>query len=389
MAPVFSQHRHQSSLEGIINFSGPQPFAADQRARAQRRFYSIINHFDITDNSRRVGYRRPLLVRYTYEYSRSELSQDIFLRAFFEFMKVDVAGEEDIDFDDEGLENQLGKNLITFADFLLDNFFLPLKASGQHTPQPSPAHLSAIQRAQGGMHEFTGTPDRISVLRGSCLIRDRHRCVISRKFDQREAIVRLTQHGHAAQDDEGNPLQGQLSMILEVAHILPHSLTQANADSQLDDSKKAALMILNMFDCDVSHLIDGVNIDRPFNAMSLTRDLHTHFGNFTVFFEAVPDQEHTYRIDTFLPPGILPDIPVTRILYLINDRSIEPPSPRLLALHHAIARILHLSGAGEYIDNILRDMEETGIQEDGSTELGRMVNLTLGGWLDGVVDSYA
>lgn len=148
-------------------------------------------------------------------------------------------------------------------------------------------------------------------------------------------------------------------------------------------------MILNMFDCDVSHLIDGVNIDRPFNAMSLTRDLHTHFGNFTVFFESVPGQEHTYRIDTFLPPGILPDIPVTRTLYLTNNRSIEPPSPRLLALHHAIACILHLSGAGEYIDNILREMEETGIQEDGSTELGRIVKLRLGGWLDGAVDAYA
>ncbi|OJD20479.1 hypothetical protein ACJ73_08186 [Blastomyces percursus] len=386
MAPVHSKHRHQSSLEGIINFPPPQPFAPDQRARAQRRFYDIINHFNAVDNSRRHGYRRALLLRYTYEYSRSELSQDTFLRAFFQSMKVDV--EENIDFDDEELEDQVGSNLATFADLLIDNFFLPLKASSHHTPQPSPTHLSSIQSVQG-RHEFTGTPDRISVLRGSCLIRDHHRCVISRKFDQKEAIVRLTEYGHDAQDDEGNPLQRQLSMILELAHILPHSLTQANANSQLDDSKKAALMILNMFDCDVSHLVDGVNIDRPFNAMSLTHDLHAHFGNFKVFFEPVPGQEHTYRIDTFLPPGILQDIPVTRTLYLTDDRSIDPPSPRLLALHRAIAHILHLSGAGEYIDNILRDMEETGIQEDGSTELGRMVKLRLGGWPDGVVDAYA
>nr|KMM63939.1 hypothetical protein CPAG_00291 [Coccidioides posadasii RMSCC 3488] len=388
MTPLLPQRRHQSSLEGIINFSGPKPFAVDERAGARRRFYDIINHFDTTDNDKRVGYRRPRFVRYTYEYSRSELSQDTFLRAFFEFMKLDVAGEEDIDFLDEDVENQLGKNLITFADFLLDNFFLPLKASGRHTPQPSPAHLSAIQRAQGGIHEFTGTPDRISVLRGSCLVRDRHRCVISRKFDQQEAIIRLTQDGNNAQDDEGNLLRGQLSMILEVAHILPHSLTQANANCLLDDSKKAALMILNMFDCNVSHLMDGNNIDRPFNAMSLTRDLHTHFGNFAVFFEAVPGQAHTYQINTFLPPGILQDLPVTRTFYLTNDRSIEPPSPRLLAIHHAIAHILHLSGVGEYIDNILRDMEETGVQEDGSTELGRIMKLRLGGWLGGAVGAY-
>ncbi|KLJ09675.1 hypothetical protein EMPG_14904 [Blastomyces silverae] len=376
MVPKLSQHRHQSYLEGIINFPGPQGLAADQRAHARRRFYTIIHHFDAPDNSRRPGgYRHPQLVLYTYEYSRSELSQDTFLRAFFESMNLDVAGEEDIDFDYEDLEKQLGKNLIAFADVLLDDFFLPLKASGQQTPQPSPAHLSAIQRAQRGTHEFTGTPDRISVLRGSCLIRDRHRCVISRRFDQREAIIRVAEHHDNAQDDEGNPLRGQLYSHLEVAHILPHSLTQTNA----------ALMILNMVDCDVSHLIDGINIDRPFNAISLTHDLHIDFGSFTVFFEAVPGQEHTYQINTFIPPGILQDVPVTRPLYLTNDKSIEPPSPQLLAIHRAIAYTLHLSGAGEYIDNILRDMEEIGVQADGSTELGRIIKLRLGGWLDSAV----
>ncbi|KAK2812806.1 hypothetical protein FQN50_001135 [Emmonsiellopsis sp. PD_5] len=387
MAAAPPQHRHQSSLEAIINFSPPQSFAPEQRARARRTFYSILDHFNAADNSRRHGYRRTLLLRHTYEYSRSELSKDTFLRAFFQFMDVDIE-QENIDLDDEEVEDQIGSDLTTFADFLIDHFFLPLKASGHQTPQPSPAHLSAIRKVQG-IHEFTGTPDRVSILRGSCLVRDRHRCVISRIFDQQEAIARLTQNLQGAQDDDGNSLLGQPTMMLEVAHVLPHSLTQTDANSQLNDSKKAALMILNMFDCDVAHLIDGINIDRPLNAISLTRDLHTHFGNFTVFFEPVPGQEHTYRIDTFLPQGILPGTPITRTLYLTDDRSIEPPSPRLLAVHRAIAYILHLSGAGGYIDNIFRDMEQMGIRQDGSTELGRLVKLRLGGWLDGAVDAYS
>lgn len=52
--------------------------------------------------------------------------------------------------------------------------------------------------------------------------------------------------------------------------------------------------------------------------------------------------------------------------------------------HGVIGRILYLSGAGDYIDDILRDMEEMHIKEDGSTELGHYVRLRLGGWLDGV-----
>ncbi|PGH00919.1 hypothetical protein AJ79_08074 [Helicocarpus griseus UAMH5409] len=353
-------HRHQTSLEDT------QPLAADRRAEAKRRFYSIITHFTAEESSD-AGYSRPLLVGYMYEYSRSELSQDTFLRTFFDFMDLDITAEHDPDF--EIKEDRL------------------IKASGQRTTQPSPAHLSAIQRVQGGNHEYLPTPDRISHLRGVCLIRNHHRCVSSRQFDKKEAIIRLTNQGDSARDDEGNQLRGQPFTYLEVAHIIPHSLTQSDADGQLSDSQKAALMILNMFDCDVSHIIGGVNIDRPFNAMSLTPDLHTDFGNFSVFFEPVLDQEHTYQIDTFLPAGILPALPVTRTLYLTSDRSIDPPSPRLLAIHRPIAYILHLSGAGDYIDKILQDMEEIGAQEGGSTELGRLVTLRLGGWFDGAVSA--
>lgn len=105
-------------LEGIIN--RPQPLTADQRARAQRRFYDVISHFDAANTSSiRAGNRHSQLVRYTYEYSRSKLSQDTFIRTFFAFMKVDVAGEEDIEFYGEVLGDQLGQDWIYFADFEL------------------------------------------------------------------------------------------------------------------------------------------------------------------------------------------------------------------------------------------------------------------------------
>ena len=54
-------------------------------------------------------------------------------------------------------------------------------------------------------------------------------------------------------------------------------------------SKQAAIRILNMFDSGVVHLIDGTNIDRPSNAITLTSFIHAAFGDFKVFFEAIPD----------------------------------------------------------------------------------------------------
>ncbi|KAK3933822.1 hypothetical protein QBC46DRAFT_401156 [Diplogelasinospora grovesii] len=372
-------HRHQSSLEGIICFSSEPALEAGERARARQKFYRIIDHFRAADGSRSGGcqYNRPLLIRLTYEHARSEESQDIFLRAFFQSMALSVDSENDLDF--ENNEQDLGSALSRFADYLLDNFFLPLRASSGKTPQPSPLIHSAIQRAQGGgVQDFVGTPERVAGLRGDCLIRDRHRCVISRRFDLEEASKRLNMNGDEAEDDDGNLLLADPKFsCLEVAHILPHSLTKIGNGSQLHPSKKAALDILNMFDSGVIHLIEGNDIDRPRNAITLTRDLHTFFGNFDVFFEPLPDQEHTYRIQSFLHPMAIQELPLERTLYLTRSRTIEPPSPRLLALHCAIAHILHLSAAGDYINKILRDLEWKDTQADGSTELGRLVALRL------------
>jgi hypothetical protein len=41
-----------------------------------------------------------------------------------------------------------------------------------------------------------------------------------------------------------------------------------------------------MFDDGILHLIEGSEIDRPRNALTLTLDFHQLFGNFEVYFEA-------------------------------------------------------------------------------------------------------
>jgi hypothetical protein len=117
---------------------------------------------------------------------------------------------------------------------------------------------------------------------------------------------------------------------------------------------------------------------------------------FKIFFEPVESvggesaEPHTYRIEGFESPWVYNNvIPVTRTLYLTESRTIDPPSPRLLAIHRAIAHVLHLSAAGDYIDKILDDLEAIrgqGAQTNGSTDLGRLVHLGL--WLDGAIDAY-
>jgi hypothetical protein len=144
-----------------------------------------------------------------------------------------------------------------------------------------------------------------------------------------------------------------------------------------------------MFDDGMVHLIEGSDIDRPRNALTLTLDFHQLFGNFEIFFEPTAQPPHTYRIDT-TESGIMrnPIFPLFRTLYLTTTRTIDPPSPRLLAVHRAITHILHLSAAGGYINRILDDLDKKDTKTDGSTELGRLVELRLGEWWNGVVRAY-
>lgn len=113
------------------------------------------------------------------------------------------------------------------------NNSISVRASGMTTPQPTPAQLSATRSARS-LHDITGTSERVSYLRALCLVRDHHRCVISRVFDAQQAIVRMTQYGLNAQDDDGNLIiDGDRGEVLDVAHILPHSLTKVDENLQL------------------------------------------------------------------------------------------------------------------------------------------------------------
>ncbi|OAA53446.1 hypothetical protein SPI_09374 [Niveomyces insectorum RCEF 264] len=387
-----SHHRHQVSLESVFDLSSTAPthLPAETRASARQAFYHIVDHFAGLETAQGLNtgghqYSQAKLVRFTYEYALSELSRDIYLRAFFRVLTLSL------DTDVAALRlDALAPPFAAFAEYLMDNFYLPLKASTRQTPQPSPITHSAVLRAQGGVatEGYIGTPARLASLRGTCLVRDRHRCVVTRAFSMSEFEKRYKSHGADAQDDDGTLFTQQTALrrdAVEVAHILPHSLMRASGNQELDKSREAALAVLNMFDYGVTHMIDGVDIDRTANALTLTKTLHGEFGAFNIFFDAVPGARNTYAIRSFLSPPTTADLglPVTRTLF--DSRTIDPPSPRLLAVHRAIAQILHLSAAGEYIDHVLRDMETNLVRADGSSELGRLVGLRLGGWIDGKV----
>ncbi len=105
---------------------------------------------------------------------------------------------------------------------------------------------------------MTGTPIRLATLRQDCLLRDHHRCVISRAFDYHEYLDRVNSHGNNAKDDDGalfssaeaaTEAPGEASTegfsFLEVAHIIPHSFVSLNRDEK--ELVCIVLFMLNFF----------------------------------------------------------------------------------------------------------------------------------------------
>jgi hypothetical protein len=135
-----------------------------------------------------------------------------------------------------------------------------------------------------------------------------------------------------------------------------------------------------MFAPGIKRKIEGFEVDRPFNAMALTPDLHGSFGGLHIYFDEVQGAlPHTYSIKSFRPTPGLPVVhtPIVRTLLSSPSHPVDMPDRQLLAVHRACAMILHLSGAGDYIDHLFHDFSDGPVRTDGLTDLGSIVSLRL------------
>lgn len=126
-----------------------------------------------------------------------------------------------------------------------------------------------------------------------------------------------------------------------------------------------------MLDSDISALIDT-----PQNTLSLAISIHPAFDAFKIYFDEIEGSHNAYRVSSY--DGVISNANgLPRDVDFNNPtcQDIEPPSRRLLAIHRAVSKILHLSAAGEYIDELFREMEEPCVQSNGSTDLSDILSL--------------
>lgn len=106
--------------------------------------------------------------------------------------------------------------------------------------------------------------------------------------------------------------------------------------------------------------------------MTMRQDVKYLFDNVSFWFEPT-EVENQYRLEGAgyeAESGILDNLnPARLVTFTTPDPERLPvPSGEYLALHAACTKVAHFSGAGEYADSVLREMEDTSVlSSDGSS----------------------
>ncbi|KAG8906720.1 hypothetical protein FRB99_006318 [Tulasnella sp. 403] len=158
----------------------------------------------------------------------------------------------------------------------------------------------------------------------------------------------------------------------EATHILPFSLNNLTSN-QMWSRKPRVWQIIEMFSQVQLDEFNGQDINRLENVLTLSSDLHSLFGELNIWFKPVESRPNCYTLETASIVEGFPSIVVPAAGTIVEFTTPDPtdlplPDSRYLALHAACAQVSHASGAAEYIDELLCDMEDrTVLASDGSS----------------------
>ncbi|KAH9031324.1 hypothetical protein EDB85DRAFT_2089767 [Lactarius pseudohatsudake] len=197
------------------------------------------------------------------------------------------------------------------------------------------------------------------------LVRDNLQCIVSGEYDSR--LVKQNDDLRAAAYSFSPPRASKT----QCAHIIPSSTNKNILDSK-DEHEHAASFwaILGCFGYkDLPDKLTGKKIYSLDNVMTLELNMRDSFDQLDMWFEAVKGSPNTYTMkatDTvFLAKCKAADCKIT---LTSADPRLPLPNPDYLEIHAACCRVAHLSGAGEYMDKVLEDLEDSRVlSQDGSS----------------------
>ncbi|KZP28479.1 hypothetical protein FIBSPDRAFT_852621 [Athelia psychrophila] len=162
---------------------------------------------------------------------------------------------------------------------------------------------------------------------------------------------------------------------LVTGYILPYSLNNFEEGLAADVTRAAISwdMLRAWSSYDISKFV-GDTLTSPMNGVLLRSDLASDFKDFLFWFE------ETGTPDSYIVKAREDNYPYHNqavTFHNEHDKPIDLPNREILALHRSFGRVLHFSGAGEYLERTWHDIEDTDVlSADGSTDVSSL--LTIG-----------
>jgi hypothetical protein len=203
-------------------------------------------------------------------------------------------------------------------------------------------------------------------LRENCLKRDGNQCVVTQLWDF---------------ENDDCPKGYYLTGDLQAVYILPFALGAFTNEEERLGTSAIWVNIFRYFpDLRARLNMTPGDVNREDNIMMMLLPLHPYFGNYKLIFEAT-DTPHRYRVKTcrHFPTSYFVWLPQADtygnryVQFRSHDANFPLPNPSFLAVHAAVGNILHATGRGEEIDQLLKDLEgagSSGLARDGSTNIG-------------------
>ncbi|KAF9029882.1 hypothetical protein BDZ89DRAFT_1064982 [Hymenopellis radicata] len=232
---------------------------------------------------------------------------------------------------------QLG---LDYRNFLMRVF----RSDADPMPTPSsnvsrPSFDKAKERIVQRMKE---APQTRKDAKDAALFRDGYRCTITGFYDFMSC---------ATYPQLKEQAQGCSITVTQCAHLFSESAQDANKPAEYAATAFAILERFGLSDL-VPRLLGGqVN-----GLLTMSYTLYTLFDQFAWWLEEVRNEVDPAAVDYCLAKGY---------------PAPELPDSRLIAIRAACARVAHMSGAAEHIEEIIRDRETTTVLADngGSAEL--------------------
>ncbi|KAJ4466779.1 hypothetical protein C8R41DRAFT_856243 [Lentinula lateritia] len=251
--------------------------------------------------------------------------------------------------------------LYDLGELYMDFFICPfMKYKGPRTPtfqsHPNRPFDLREQEIESMIHQAPGNHEKAKDL---ALYRDGYRCVATKIFEVDHAV-------------NGGPetyadIQQFGATATNCAHIIPASTYIKLSNETKKDYAASVLAVLARFGYNMDNL-GWPKIHPLFNTMTLVTVVHDYFDQLKLWFEATTTP-HRYEIKCLNPfEPILRNMPSPFTTFTTSDPRLPLPDPALLALHATCAKVAHLSGAGEHIDRVHRDLRRLDVlAEDGGS----------------------